>query len=261
MTDIIYRQKGLDEHYKLLHKTENNMIIFIESGNGSIVCNEKSYPLKRGILCFIGADKYHYTMPEIPDEYIRSKIFISSADLLKILSFFPYETSSLFSENNIVFSNLTPDEINETENIFREINTFKNSDYFDANLISNFTKLLIKIHKNSKNTVSQPSYFITRAIEYINANLTESLTIDNICKKIHVSKYHFCREFKKATGFTVMDYILKTRIVIAKSLLQETKKSISEISENCGFSSISYFSRAFKNETSFSPLKYRKQVG
>jgi len=41
--------------------------------------------------------------------------------------------------------------------------------------------------------------------------------------------------------------------------LRETDKSISEISETCGFSSISYFCRTFKNETTLTPLKYRKK--
>lgn len=259
MSEIIFRQKGLDANYKLLHTVGKNMIIFIEEGIGSIVTHEKSYPLKPGVLCFIGAGKYHYTMPETPSEYVRSKVFISSKDLQKILSFFPFETAELFSENSIVFSEIPQNGIAEIQSIFEEISNYRVTPYFNASLMGNFTKLLVEIHKNSKDTFTPPLSFITRAIDYINTSLTEELTIDDICKKIHVSKYHFCREFKKATGFTVMDYILKTRIVIAKSLLQETKKSISEISENCGFSSISYFCRAFKNETSFSPLKYRKK--
>ena len=234
------------------------MIIYIEKGFGSIVTNEKSYPLKPGVLCFIGAEKYHYTMPENPVDYVRSKVFVPSKDLQKILSFFSYEAASLFSEDNIVFSEIPHTAEKEIEGIFREINSQKDTQYFGANLISNFAKLLIEIHKNSKPAVAPPSYFISRAIEYINTNLTERITIDGICEEIHVSKYHFCREFKKVTGFTVMDYILKTRIIIAKSLLRETDKSISEISETCGFSSISYFCRIFKSATSYSPLQYRK---
>jgi AraC-like DNA-binding protein len=56
-----------------------------------------------------------------------------------------------------------------------------------------------------------------------------------------------------------MDYILKTRIAMAKELLCEADMSVTEISESCGFSSISYFSRTFKNETGMSPLKYKKR--
>ena len=58
---------------------------------------------------------------------------------------------------------------------------------------------------------------------------------------------------------TVMDYVLKTRIMMAKELLSNGLTSVTEISEACGFSSISYFSQAFKNLTGTTPLKYRKE--
>ena len=66
------------------------------------------------------------------------------------------------------------------------------------------------------------------------------------------------RLFKEKIGLTVMDYILKTRVTMAKELLCKTDLSVTEISESCGFSSISFFSRTFKNETGVSPLKYKK---
>ena len=48
---------------------------------------------------------------------------------------------------------------------------------------------------------------------------------------------------------TVMEYILKTRIVLAKGLLISEKIPVSEVSSRCGFSSVSYFCRVFKEET------------
>ena len=59
-------------------------------------------------------------------------------------------------------------------------------------------------------------------------------------------------------GMTVMDYVLKTRIVLAKNMLEKENVSISEVSGRCGFSSESYFCRVFKESVGVSPLKYRK---
>lgn len=58
---------------------------------------------------------------------------------------------------------------------------------------------------------------------------------------------------------TVMKYILKMRIVLAKMDLKKTNLSVSEISGKYGFSSVSYFSRMFKEEENCSPLQYRKK--
>lgn len=76
--------------------------------------------------------------------------------------------------------------------------------------------------------------------------------MDDICQDIHISKYFFFRQFKKVTGFTVMDYVLKIRIVASKNRLTDTAFPISEIS------STPYFCRVFKEHTGLSPLQYRK---
>ena len=73
-----------------------------------------------------------------------------------------------------------------------------------------------------------------------------------------MSKYHFCRVFKNNTGQTVMSYILKTRIVLARTMLKKENLTVSEVSRLCGFSSVSYFCRVFKEKTGVSPLKYKK---
>jgi AraC-like DNA-binding protein len=58
-----------------------------------------------------------------------------------------------------------------------------------------------------------------------------------------------------------MEYILATRIVLAKEMLQKTDLTVGEISERCGFSSISYFCRVFKQDTGRTPLGFRKSGG
>ena len=75
------------------------------------------------------------------------------------------------------------------------------------------------------------------------------------------NRHHFCRVFKEKTGLTVMEYVLRTRIMMAKVKLATTSLSVTEISECCGFSSLSYFSRAFRQETGMAPGKYRKTEG
>jgi AraC family transcriptional regulator len=114
------------------------------------------------------------------------------------------------------------------------------------------------ISQNASEKTSHQFDNIQTAVEYINRHITEDISIDEISSACYLSKYHFCRIFKQKTGITVMEYILKTRIMMAKELLCGPKLSVTEISEACGFSSISYFSRAFKNETGLSPLQYKQ---
>ena len=262
MSDIIYKQVGRDDHYKIWHRPEKNMFILIQYGSGSIVTREKSYPMEKGLLCFIGNRKYHYTFPNIPEQYIRSKLFVCSEDLKKISLLLSSHRKlyNILDEDQIAMGLLSEHDFYLAEDIFRELYAADtDKDHFQAKSYAAILNLTTLISQNMKENLPCNFDNIQTAVEYINHHITEDLKIDQICASCYLSKYHFCRLFKEKIGLTVMDYILKTRVTMAKELLWEADLSVTEISESCGFSSISYFSRAFKNETGVSPLQYKKR--
>ena len=73
---ITLHEVGKDPHFKIWHAAEMHMFLYTYSDGGNIVCSEKVYPIRNGVLCFVGAGKYHYTMPDEPEHYERSKLFI-----------------------------------------------------------------------------------------------------------------------------------------------------------------------------------------
>lgn len=262
MSDIIYKQVGRDDHYKIWHRPEKNMFILIQAGSGSIVTRDKSYPMGKGLLCFIGGHKDHYTFPDIPEQYIRSKLFVCSEALEKISRLIPHDRklSNILKEERIAMGLLSERDFQYAEEIFEELNRLQDdAEHFQAKSYAAILNLTVLISQSMGKDI--PCHFenIQTAVEYINRHITEDIKIDQICAACYLSKYHFCRLFKKKIGLTVMDYILKTRIAMAKELLSKADLSVTEISESCGFSSISYFSRAFKNEIGVSPLQYKKR--
>ena len=96
------------------------------------------------------------------------------------------------------------------------------------------------------------------AIEYANNNFPYKLKIDDIASQINVTKYHFCKLFKDATGQSFSAYINYVRIIKAEELLLSSDKTISEIAFSCGFNSVQYFNRIFVNRYGYSPFKYKK---
>ena len=74
---------------------------------------------------------------------------------------------------------------------------------------------------------------------------------------VHLNQDHINREFKKQTGYTLMEYVQHYRILMAKKMLRETTLSISEISIRTGYDSPAYFSKIFKKQTERTPLEYR----
>ncbi len=256
---IVCHQRGKDPLYKTWHASKEHLFMYMYSDGGSIVSGEQIFPIKKGALVFISADTYHYTMPDDLAAYDRSKLTVLPYELDQI--------SALISEKNIfkrffdkaiVYAEIDESDRCEVESIFEKMNSRENCNT-ELTLFSCLLRLLCFFDKYTVQSIPAVMGFISEATKYINENISSDIGIDSICAAINISKYYFCREFKKHTGMTVMKYILKTRIVLAKNELKKTNLPITEISERFGFSSVSYFCRVFKEEENCSPLRYRKR--
>lgn len=94
---------------------------------------------------------------------------------------------------------------------------------------------------------------------YILQHCTANCSLDFLAQHFYVSKSYLCRIFKDVTGFTVIEYQNIQRIRLAYPMLLETSLKISEIAEELGYESVTYFERVFRIHTGISPLNYRKQ--
>lgn len=257
------RQTGFDNRYNTWHTINRNMILYIHSGSGSIIGRERNYPITPGCLCFVGSDCFYYTLPDNPAKYTRSKILLSDQELDVVLDLFPesLRMKERFAANAMVYAQTDSDSAQRIERLFDDLPYYTSQDcYLEALLSGSFAKLLIVLNENATNSTFSSSGMIQKAVEYINSHINEDIRIDNICAAIHVSKYYFCKKFKQSTGITVMNYILKTRIISAKNMLETSDLSIGQISNRCGFSSQSYFCRVFKEESGMTPLQYQKNL-
>jgi len=257
---VMCREVGRDALFKTWHSSNDATFIYTYSDGGSIVCGEGAYPIRAGVLCFIGAGKYHYTMPSEPQKYVRSKLFIPAEKLHGLLSAVSEDAAKRFGEGDFVYAELPENRRREVECEFDELaGISKDDELFSARHAAFAIRLASLCRKYLVESVPRVTGTVSRAVEYINENIFNELTIDDIAGAIHVSKYYFCRKFREATKMTVMEYVLKTRIVMASEMLKKERCSVTEVSSRCGFSSVSYFSRVFKREVGISPLEYRKR--
>jgi AraC family transcriptional regulator len=99
---------------------------------------------------------------------------------------------------------------------------------------------------------------IQNAIEFIEENLQEVLSITNIASKAYFSAFHFQRLFQAISGFSVQEYIRKRRLTEAAILLKETNKNILEIAISFQYGSQEAFTCAFESCFGMTPAKYRR---
>lgn len=99
---------------------------------------------------------------------------------------------------------------------------------------------------------------IKQALGYIHIHYKENISLDEIAELVGLSKFYFAREFRRVTGYTLVSYINLVRCERAKKLLKENNLSVGVISEECGFSNQSYFTKIFTSYTGRRPGEYRK---
>lgn len=147
-----------------------------------------------------------------------------------------------------------PIDLTVLEKLYKEIPVF---DPEKINSIVSIAEMLAKYLLVENSLFSTYDFYLDTAVDYINNNLQNQLTVEKISKASGVSKNTLYDGFMKEFNMTVGNYITKKRIQKAEKLLLETKLSVEEISLQTGFSTSSYFAAVFKKANGISPLKFR----
>lgn len=100
---------------------------------------------------------------------------------------------------------------------------------------------------------------LLRCIHYIKENLAEPITLEAMAQEGSLSKYHFCREFKKSVGMTPMQFLARIRVKRSKDLLRKSLP-ISTIAMKVGFNDLSAFNRQFRKLVGRTPTDFRKSL-
>ncbi|MDE6974432.1 MAG: response regulator [Lachnospiraceae bacterium] len=102
---------------------------------------------------------------------------------------------------------------------------------------------------------------IFEAVRYIEENLTQRLTLNQVASSINLSPNYLSSLFKKELGVGFVDYITEKRVERAKELLENTGLRTYEVAQQAGFVDESYFSKTFKRLTGKRPSAFRKRNG
>ena len=98
---------------------------------------------------------------------------------------------------------------------------------------------------------------IQKTLDYMEEHYEEELTIEQLSAIAHLSKFYYQRLFYRLTGYTVSEYLRSVRLKMAAGLLKADNGKIMDIAMQCGFSSHSTLTRAFRQCYGMSPAEYR----
>jgi AraC family transcriptional regulator len=95
--------------------------------------------------------------------------------------------------------------------------------------------------------------------EFIHEHAAQPLGLKSLSQLAGLSPYHFCRQFKASTGISVHEYVVSTRIEIAKRLLLSTELPVGEVGYCSGMPNLSHFSTVFRKRVGVAPAAFRRQ--
>jgi AraC family transcriptional regulator len=105
-----------------------------------------------------------------------------------------------------------------------------------------------------------PAWRLSRAIEYVDAHLSESIGLADIAGSAGLTRMHFASQFRRATGMRPHEYLLRRRIEHAQHLLRESRYNVLNVALSCGFRSQAHFTTVFKRLVGDTPYCWRTKT-
>ncbi|GAB3642630.1 AraC family transcriptional regulator [Spirosoma arcticum] len=160
----------------------------------------------------------------------------------------------------VVFSN---ERISLFDRIYETfLNGYSQSNLLFANLTLPYFLVSFVLPEPFQRGLVRPSSSPSnKAIGYMQQNLSNAITLDNIAQSANLSTSFFCRKFKQDTGYAPIEYFNHLRIQRACQLLHFSDLRVNEVAAQLGIDDPFYFSRLFRKQMGVSPAEYRKSEG
>lgn len=244
----------------LIHVHECCEIFLCISGGSSFLIDDKVYDMKDGDLFIINQFEAHKVSPEHEKKFSRYIMHVHPTFLQASSTHDVNLADCFYSKCKVDRISLSKAEIKQLSALF---NSLKNDNGYGDEIYKRLraTEILLIVNRlfsTHSEGLSQTFRHraVQSAIDYINNNYSQELTLDVIAKNAYVSVNQLCRLFNRYCGTTVTKYIISKRITEAKKLLSEGK-SVTDTAFMCGFNDYANFIKAFKKTVGVPPGKYK----
>ncbi|WP_265460412.1 AraC family transcriptional regulator [Enterococcus sp. HY326] len=222
----------------------NKDILFI---NGNVFHSSSSPKGNAKTLCI--NFNLDFLNPKIIEEYIGPILANPN------FSYYSLPMVGTFSKYfNIILNDIPT---SETDSVKETSST----NYFQIINLINLILEEVVLHFDGDHASIKPEEFsiLNKLLSYTHQNYTQKIMIKDLTDYAHISKTYCNSLFQKYTRMSPIQYVTAYRLQIAQELIITSNESISQISEKCGFGTMSYFVEQFRLQYNLSPLKFRKK--
>ena len=229
-------------------------ILYCTKGSGILVLGGNRCTIKPYTAFFLpaGCPHEYYPQEDIWDIHWVAAAGFAAEDILR---HFGFDEPRIFQLENIGVLEHNFRKMHEALAGDRIFGNYRAAGYLYDFLIELYRLTL------TVNTGVAANSAVVRAIDHINNNFKDEITMEQLCEVSGVSKQHLCRLFRAALNSRPMEYAAKRRIQAAKELLSNTNISVEDIALDTGFCTSSYFCKLFKRYEGITPTQFRRENG
>ena len=250
---LIKKGKICDIHYH-----DEIELLIVKSGRMSMTVDGEEYAASSGQVLYAGSCVPHFTTALTDDlnyAIVQIRIgFFGQDDARPLLSVIKSEGKdcTVIDDDEI---------IREIDNILSEYFGGRHAyDFMVKSSVYRIIGRLIRLGIVENPAMTADLSAVERllpALNYVNENYAGPLTLEDVSELMGLNPSYFCRLFKSATGVTFTEYLNAVRVRKSGTLLHNTSKSITDVSNEVGFSTVTYYNRVFKKYMKCTPSIYR----
>ena len=240
-------------------------IFYILEGEADLVFTDKTLPLSAGMLIYFRPETPYYFNGNV-------KVIVLNFDMTRLKSGknapIPPASENVFDRSR-VFENDPPEELSDTiiiEKAFEAEEKLKDcllhynypsafSDAFTSAILKDILCFIAQKH-HIKSHELPPA--VQKIMLYIHQNYDKNIDNELISGELGYHSYYLNRLFKKHTGVTIHQALIKERMRVSAQLLEATDLSVNAVAAAVGYSDHTHFCTAFKSYMGTTPLKYKK---
>lgn len=265
----VYEKQGAPLGALAFHYHNFYEILYVLEGEYSSLVEDKCYRMKKGDFLLIDQNCMHrYQYDEEKHDSSRRIILWISAQMLSSLGNEGTDLAACFRKRESCAYHFPIYYEELLQGYLLKLAMTKMQESVDPEMKKLMDKGLLTLFFTYLNVLCEKKEYqfaegglvrdpmVEQVSEYIDAHLTEKITVDMLAEQAHMSKYYFLRKFKENTGMTVHTFLINKRLIEACEALKRGA-SVTESFQVSGFSDYSSFLRNFRETYGVSPGKYR----
>lgn len=250
------RKEGVNDNMSASHFHGFFEIYFLEEGSREYVVDGTLYHVEAMTAVLLPPNILHYSYGGPDKRFNRIVVYFREGAL-------PPELFKRICQHNGVYAVENKEERAQLVMLLHAL--LKEEERSDSmhllaqqDILELIVILLLRLTSSKVEPVNTGK--IRKIVRYLNDHYVDDINLDDLAAHFFISKYHLCREFKKYTQNTIVEYLNFVRIIHAQRLFMESSDNISEIAQAVGFSSLTHFERVFSKLTGQRPNERRREI-